>query len=482
MKTATRTRSTRIHLVLASFAVGAVMAGSVWAAQVLQEDPFPHDEHEGLFPLCVGCHEGIPSSDVADFYPEAESCSGCHDGGDHKLVTWVGPTASQDNVAFDHAVHDSLTNLADDPDLACASCHAEPGGGRMSVSEELQLGTCFSCHAHEAREHYEDAECAVCHVPLTESGFALARIEALPLPVGHEADRFLSEEHGVAAASTSDSCATCHTVARCEACHVNADLPEIEALPRAPADMVLPIPTARYEEPSSHLDDGWFYEHAGQASLATCGSCHTSNDCLTCHVAEQPAVVATLVDRSTSVAPGVGLVTRQPESHESLFFLDVHSALAAGSSSSCATCHQESYCLECHDGPSVGGYHPVGFVARHSADAFGRNSECATCHSTQAFCRECHSEIGLTAFDRLGPDYHIGGPLWLIRHGQAARQNLESCASCHAQADCTTCHSTVGAFKVNPHSRDFDAERAFAKSPATCAACHIRNPLIGRDS
>ena len=40
----------------------------------------------------------------------------------------------------------------------------------------------------------------------------------------------------------------------------------------------------------------------------------------------------------------------------------------------------------------------------------------------------------------------------------------------------------VGAFKVNPHSRDFDAERAFAKSPATCAACHIRNPLIGRDS
>jgi hypothetical protein len=153
--------------------------------------------------------------------------------------------------------------------------------------------------------------------------------------------------------------------------------------------------------------------------------------------------------------------------------------LAAADESTCTTCHVETFCVECHDGPADGGYHPTGFVARHSADAFGRSADCATCHSTQAFCRECHEQTGLAGFDRLGPDFHAGGPIWLIRHGQAARQNLESCASCHAQTDCTACHSAVGAFKVNPHARDFDAERAFARSPRTCAACHIRNPLGG---
>jgi hypothetical protein len=70
--------------------------------------------------------------------------------------------------------------------------------------------------------------------------------------------------------------------------------------------------------------------------------------------------------------------------------------------------------------------------------------------------------------------------MWLLRHGQAARQNLESCTTCHKQNDCTQCHGVLGAFKISPHARNFDAERAWAQSPRTCLACHIRNPLEGR--
>jgi hypothetical protein len=175
------------------------------------------------------------------------------------------------------------------------------------------------------------------------------------------------------------------------------------------------------------------------------------------------------------------VVARAPESHGRMFFAEAHGTLAAAAEASCATCHEESYCVSCHDAPMQGGYHPPDFVSRHTASAFGRDTDCATCHSTQAFCRECHLEVGLTppGGGRLGPGYHDDGPLWLIRHGQGARQNLESCASCHRQVDCTQCHGVLGAFRVSPHSAGFDAERAWARSPRTCLGCHIGDPLSG---
>ncbi|HSR43481.1 MAG TPA: cytochrome c3 family protein, partial [Longimicrobiales bacterium] len=70
-------------------------------------------------------------------------------------------------------------------------------------------------------------------------------------------------------------------------------------------------------------------------------------------------------------------------------------------------------------------------------------------------------------------------PLWLLRHGQAARQSLESCASCHTQRQCLQCHSTFGAFQVNPHGADFDARRAWERNPGVCLACHLESPFGG---
>lgn len=80
---------------------------------------------------------------------------------------------------------------------------------------------------------------------------------------------------------------------------------------------------------------------------------------------------------------------------------------------------------------------------------------------------------------RLGPGFHDAEPLWLLRHGQAARQALESCASCHGQNECMQCHSVLGAFKVNPHGPGFDARRAQKRNAAICLVCHITDPLAG---
>jgi hypothetical protein len=126
---------------------------------------------------------------------------------------------------------------------------------------------------------------------------------------------------------------------------------------------------------------------------------------------------------------------------------------------------------------SPSGFHPASFSLRHASAAYGQTMECANCHNVEAFCKACHQEAGLSPAARPGPGFHDAGPLWLLGHGQAARQGLESCASCHRQRDCVQCHSTVGSFRVNPHGPSFDAARASARAPETCRACHLKEPL-----
>jgi hypothetical protein len=263
---------------------------------------------------------------------------------------------------------------------------------------------------------------------------------------------------------------------------VDPELPPIELVPAAPPDLALPAAEARYEEPPTHEDEGWFSEHGGQASRTACATCHTSDDCTACHVQPVPATVSDLPVRAASIAPGVGLAPVRPESHGLAFFREAHPSLSIGDEASCATCHRESFCVDCHDGARAGGYHPADFEARHAAKAFGRNAECASCHNAAVFCRECHVEAGLVGTGpRLGQGYHAAGGLWLLRHGRAARLSLESCSSCHEQQDCTRCHGVLGSFSVSPHTADFDAARAWSRSPRTCLGCHIGNPLNGAE-
>lgn len=464
----------RVALLLA---VGTGIAGAAWAVSARQEGGFPHETHQRLFPLCTGCHEGIPTGDMTAFFPSPESCARCHNGTDQVRVGWTGRAPQANNLKFQHDVHAAILEGVEMPEQACQNCHVPEGGVRMAVSDEVQMGTCFGCH--EGTDHQVDADCATCHTPLAQSGFSAARIEAMRPPADHRGEAFMAGGHGQSAAGNIARCATCHTADRCVSCHVDADRPEIAAMPWAPAEMKLPEAVAHYNVPATHADEGWLSEHGTQASRQTCATCHTTESCKVCHVAPAPEVVAALPSRDNVVAPGVTIAAHSPESHQSFFFLDVHATLAASDQKSCNTCHVQSFCVECHEAPSKGGYHPAGFVARHSADAFGRDTECASCHDPQVFCRSCHVQMGLVSKGRLGPGYHEGGATWLLRHPQAARQNLESCTSCHTQRDCTQCHGVLGAYKVSPHSADFDAERAWARSPRACLACHIKNPLGG---
>lgn len=474
----------RRALVIGAALLLGVGGFSVLRAVADQEASFPHEEHTGLFPLCTGCHEGIATGDEALAFPPAELCGRCHDGEELERVDWRGRRPELDNLRFEHVAHATGLEEEGEPELACTECHAESGAPRMAV-REASVGRCLSCHEHEAESHYVDADCATCHVPLAESRFSLDRVRDLPRPAGHEAEGFLLEDHGAEAGAGTAACATCHTQETCTSCHVDgARRPAIAALSRAPEGMRLPEPEARYPIPASHEDDAWLEIHGRSAGDAACSTCHTRQSCTSCHVPGETPALALLPDAEEATAPGADISRSSPRSHGSPFFESQHGTLAASQGdASCTTCHAPAQCTSCHDGEAIAdaGYHPPNFLARHATQAYGRSMECSTCHDTEAFCRDCHTQIGMGSEGRLGPSFHDGQPLWFLRHGQAARQSLESCASCHQQRDCLQCHSTLGAFQVNPHGPGFDAEGYAERNREICFACHVRDPLEGRN-
>ena len=119
-----------------------------------------------------------------------------------------------------------------------------------------------------------------------------------------------------------------------------------------------------------------------------------------------------------------------------------------------------------------GGYHPTGFLASHPAQAYGRASSCSDCHNTQSFCQDCHRQAGVVSSGRLQGGFHDAKQAFTLNHGQAARQSLESCVSCHAERDCLACHSSTRGRGFSPHGPGFDGDRLKRKNPGLCVACH----------
>lgn len=462
-------------LAIALLALGGTIGSMTLRAN--DTERFPHRLHERLFPHCESCHEGIETGERALAYPEPQMCANCHDGQIQPRVEWQGPREYVTNLVFDHPTHISRVAATDGAALDCAQCHTPAGGTRMTI-ERIQTEVCFACHGHPARDHYVDAPCATCHEAFVRSELPPARLPTLPLPDDHRIPGFLAEGHGVGAQAHTQRCAVCHTQERCTSCHVNAqDVPEIAAIPAAPAQWVLPQYAVNYPVPASHLTPQWLERHGPAASRAQCATCHTREDCTACHVPPGPDVIAAFPARADVVAPGAVTERQMPLSHASRWFDREHAAIASAQPGSCQACHQQRFCTDCHEKPANPTYHPRNFAAQHSSQAYGRRMECSTCHEVRTFCRSCHIQMGMQTEGRLTVGFHDAEPLWLLRHARAARQGLESCTSCHTQRDCMQCHTEIGAFQISPHGPNFNARRAQQRNPVICFACHVTDPL-----
>lgn len=437
-------------------------------------DSFPHIEHQGLFPLCQGCHEGIDTDADVLAMPDPQQCTGCHNGVEREVVEWSPPVPQVGVLSFSHPDHVQEVLDAGDSPLACASCHVAEGGRSMEIVP-LEAGRCLTCHEVEPDAHYEPTtDCTQCHNPVAAAWDGETRIAEMERPLNHRGRDFLLEVHGERALEATNRCATCHVEDQCASCHVDASLQPIPQVPSAPSTWETPVLAAEYPIPSSHDPEGFLRDHGWPApNAADCSTCHTRDDCASCHLEPLPLSARELQERPQVRAPGVGLAEQLPASHDSPFFLPTHPVLASSGPSGCNSCHTQAYCAECHDAPATPGYHPPSFALRHTAATSTQPMECSNCHSVAAFCRECHVEMGLESVGRLGPGFHDAEPVWLLRHGGAARQGMEQCASCHEQRDCLQCHSTIGAFQISPHGPDFDPAAAEARNALICRACHV---------
>lgn len=464
-------------------------AGSWTAAAVLllslqgagsappSKSKFEHETHRKLFPTCLACHRGIVNGERP--WPDPEGCRACHDGVVQEPIEWAPPAASPpSNLRFQHGQHVDWAARRDTV-VGCSDCHTPTGSPWMTVRRAV-TGQCLSCHGI-ATEHLEapDSTCRSCHLPLVEAvGLTMERVSRFPEPRSHRREGFATGEgHGalatrVAGAPVAPSCATCHARDFCLVCHVNApEVAAIQALREDPRSLAL---RATLEPPESHRAADFGVTHGGAARqrLEGCVSCHTRESCLSCHRAV-PEVVARLPAAGPGRGVGAKVVRRPPASHGD-GYVERHSTAAAVRSQTCAGCHVQADCLQCHRPEDVSRqlYHGDGFLSRHPAAAYSRAADCAGCHNPGEFCASCHQQAGLVAKGVLRSGYHDAKQMFAFGHGEAARRSLESCVSCHAERDCLTCHSALGGRRFNPHGPDFDAARLRKLNPGMCTVCH----------
>jgi hypothetical protein len=172
-----------------------------------------------------------------------------------------------------------------------------------------------------------------------------------------------------------------------------------------------------------------------------------------------------------------------------------HGAVARTSAAACATCHDQTFCADCHSpattpaGPAIRWpeevqrdfIHRGDFQGRHMIEAGANPSSCARCHGT-AFCESCHKQSNVAAptnpFAAGEREPHPTNWGTSAEHGKAARRNILACAACHESNAgnallCAGCHA-VGGLGGNPHPAGFlkkyDAEDQTERP--VCKVCH----------
>lgn len=441
---------------------------------------FPHEFHSILFTSCAPCHDLKGSDNFSELVKVTPAdCARCHDGETASPVAWTPPVPGPKIFKFSHELHVGREQFD------CATCHlAEGSEGRMPDMVRPTSEVCRTCHGTDS--HFAaDATCTQCHDPLSGNpDLTVERIATFPHPPNHESPEFLSA-HGALAGADLARCATCHARETCETCHINAaQLAPIQSLPSdsrvlAQAERITP----RWPKPSDHADPKWLQHHGPEAGRAIerCANCHQQSSCTTCHgmTSLAQATISRLPLEGTSRATGVSGAGGARPYHPAGFRLG-HGPEAASGKANCTACHREQeFCGGCHEGTVSTGFHPPGYLNRHAADAYARDTDCAGCHSNEVSCRGCHENAGLAGFESKSASYHDAQPFWLLAHGQAARQGLDTCTSCHQQTDCLQCHSAKSGWRINPHGDAFDADRLSDQAPLMCSRCHLSDPVPG---
>lgn len=344
-------------------------------------------------------------------------------------------------LRFTHGQHLALG-------LDCSRCHERAATSTRSSELLVPTGaTCDGCHGPQhPRPADEPAKCELCHTSVDAQHRVTAGLR-MPRPLltfNHKLHDKLGQ--------------------RCSDCH--GDMTKVRL------GSVLQLPSE-----ASCLSC-----HDGFTATDRCGACHPSGaDGKLMMRAQDDRTLPALVPRGAS---------SWGAAHD-LRFVEDHAVQSKTSAKLCASCHDDQFCVDCHDGPiRPMRIHAGDYLTIHAMDARGATSDCSSCHREQSFCISCHQRVGFG--DRQDGEFGIGGQLQFHPqgwsgppgmpqgHAHAAQRNIGVCVSCHTEDSCLACHATSSAslpgLDISPHGPDFArSARCDALANAnrrTCLRCH----------
>jgi c(7)-type cytochrome triheme protein len=368
---------------------------------------FSHRRHAASNIACSACHAtpGTPER-MAVTMPGPERCLECH-----------GKTS-----------HFAAATRCDGCHAALAAAPAVPEARIAGYPQPDDHRDRDFVRAHAADARAGVARCSVCHTRdscerchLNGAGVTAiaslapdARVASLvrgkpgawPAPADHS-DRAWSVAHGQAAQADIQSCANCHVQSSCNGCHVEVAPAGLAALPVAAAGDMRGVLLAGARPP--HHPPGFDRRHAAAATTQAqrCDACHSQSSCAACHEA-----------------------AFEPQFHPR-DYRHRHAAEAYARDTDCASCHStEAFCRDCHATTGIASRdsrtaayhdaHPL-WLLDHGRAARQGLDNCASCHQ-QSDCLQCHSARSGWRINPHGPDFDAG------RMGD---RSLESCSVCH---------------------------------------------------
>jgi hypothetical protein len=333
----------------------------------------------------------------------------------------------------------------------------------VTTSAEQPRATSFPHSKHSSME------CADCHAEVAAS----TRLGAAPLPGPAKCeechDAKASDAPAQAMRDLKPKDQTVYQITFNHAEHLKK-LPAKDACARCHEEKRLPEPGAARD---------WTPE------MSTCTSCHhhqqevAAASCQPCHV-------------SLRAFPLKPIEALAGFSHQGNFVKE-HRDLAKNSAATCAQCHDQTYCANCHANATVpvrpeirfperieaNFIHRADYVSRHQIDASADPASCRKCHGSY-FCESCHREQGVATYfgsTKTARDPHPAGWTAKDAHGRAARNNIVSCSGCHDQGAasiCVQCHR-VGGIGGNPHPSGYASKHSSSdiQKNSMCRVCHV---------
>ncbi|HEY5949060.1 MAG TPA: cytochrome c3 family protein [Kofleriaceae bacterium] len=302
---------------------------------------------------CLGCH-AIDRNDPAKVATPVAACAGCHPGFKPGVPVERSYVMSS-SLKFDHSAHVKST---------CESCHGDLRNVDLATTRDLPtMASCLSCHLDGG----DQRQCTSCHFAaiggLMETKFPHGELVPRQTGLGDEHGPMFERDHKQQARRNDATCNACHDKSECVECHQGV------------------------VKPAEFHTGNYLLVHASEAKRGRpdCSACHRAQTvCVACH------------ERSGLGTRGeTDFNSRDPiKQFHPLGWAsqgagpNLHAAVAKRSVGSCASCHREEDCLQCHSAEATSlrvSPHGPGWRGSSRCRALDRGNRrmCLRCHITQ---------------------------------------------------------------------------------------------------